>query len=180
MECAEQEILQGFRKGDPESFRYIYDTFYVSVYLKANRYLKSEEEAKDIRARCFTKFWELHGRLEFNSMGDVYAWLNKTVSNSCIDFLRRQNLARTKTKIIYSKWVENDKEIYEADEKEAAIIERLLKQIDQLPPKFKQVLKMRWLNDLKFREIAEQLGADVSTIKKRYARAITLLKRTLI
>ena len=71
----------------------------------------------------------------------------------------------------------NDTYAFEASDKEAAILERLLKQIEQLPTNVKQVFKMHWLNNLKFREIAEQMGADISTIKKRYSRALTILKK---
>jgi len=177
----EKQILMELSQGSPSAFEFIYNKFYVRMYIEANRYIRSEEDAKDIRSKCFIKLWELRNKLQFDSMGALFSWLRVTVSNSCVDFLRSQSIKRGKEpEVIVNYWQEHNSEVFEASEKEAVILERLLKQIDRLPPKFKQVFKMRWLNDLKFREIAEQLGADVSTIKKRYARAITLIKRTLI
>jgi RNA polymerase sigma-70 factor (ECF subfamily) len=111
-------------------------------------------------------------------MGALFSWLRTTVSNSCIDFLRKENIREAKeADVITHYWQEHYNDTFEASDKEAVILERLLKQIDQLPPKFKQVFKMRWLLDLKFREISEQIGADISTVKKRYSRALTLLRK---
>ncbi len=178
VENTERNILLAFSKGSPAAFENIYNRFYVRMYIEANRYIRSEEDARDIRSKCFMKLWEMHEKLEFDSMGAVFSWLRTTISNSCVDYLRSISIREKKyEEAIYRYHQDNDTDIFEASDKEAAILERLLKQIEQLPPNVKQVFKMRWLNDLKFREIAEQLGADISTIKKRYSRALTILKK---
>ena len=179
-EQTDKEILVAFSQGNPLAFEHIYNRFYTNIFLVAHRYILSEEDAKDIRSRCFIKLWELHDKLEFDSMGALFSWLRTTITNSCFDYLRSIAIRESKQpEIINRYWQDNQTEIFEASDKEAIIIERLLKQIDQLPPKFKEVFKMRWLRDLKFREIADELNADVSTIKKRYARAVILLKRNI-
>jgi RNA polymerase sigma-70 factor (ECF subfamily) len=171
-------ILLAFSKGSPVAFEHIYNRFYVRIYIEANRYIRSEEDAKDIRSKCFIKLWELRDKLKFESMGALFSWLRVTVSNSCIDYLRMisvRKLKREEISLYFSEY--NDISAFEVSDKEAIILERLLKQIDLLPVNVKVVFKMRWLNDLKFKEIAEALDADISTIKKRYARALTILRK---
>lgn len=177
-ENLDRNILREFSKGSPKAFENIYNRFYVRMHIEANRYIRSEEDAKDIRSKCFMKLWELHEKLEFDSMGALFSWLRVTINNSCVDFLRRTSIREKKyEEAIHRYHQDNEKDIFEAGDKEAIILERLLKQIELLPPNVKRVFKMRWLNDLKFREIAELLGVEVSTIKKRYSRALTILKK---
>lgn len=179
--CQEKEILYELSKGSHWAFEHIYNRFHTQIFVVAHRYIRSEDEAKDIRSKCFTKLWELREKLEFDSMGALFSWLRTIASNSCIDFLRKENIREAKElDIITHYWQEHYNDTFESSDKEAVILDRLLKQIDQLPPKFKQVFKMRWLNDLKFREISDQIGADISTVKKRYARALTLLRKCVL
>ncbi|AEW01017.1 hypothetical protein A4D02_13755 [Niastella koreensis] len=179
-EQTDKEILVAFSQGNPLAFEHIYKRFHTNIFLVAHRYIRSEEDAKDIRSKCFCKLWELHEKLEFDSMGALFSWLRASITNSCIDYLRSISIRESKRpEIVKRYWQDNETDLFEASDKEAIIIERLLKEIDQLPPKFKEVFKMRWLHDLKFREIAEELEIDVSTIKKRYSRAVVLLKRNI-
>lgn len=179
-EQTDKEILEAFAQGSALAFKHIYNRFYTNIFLVAHRYIRSEEDAKDIRSKCFIKLWEQHDKLSFDTMGAIFSWLRATITNSCIDYLRSITIRESKRpEIIKRYWQDNEVEVFEASDKEALILERLLKEIDQLPPKVKEVFKMRWLRDLKFREIAEELNTDVSTIKKRYARAVILLKRNI-
>lgn len=177
-ERLEKEILLEFSKGSVSAFEKIYNRFHTRMYIEAHRHIKSEDDAKDIRSKCFIKLWELREQLHFESMGALFCWLRANIIHSCIDLSRSISIREVKqTEVIFKYWQDNHPDIFEASDKEAIILERLLKQIEELPPKFKVVFKMRWLDDLKFREIAEKLNADLSTIKKRYARALILLRK---
>jgi RNA polymerase sigma-70 factor, ECF subfamily len=179
-EQTDKEILVAFSQGNPSAFEHIYNRFYTNIFLVAHRYIHSEEDAKDIRSKCFIKLWEQRDALNFDTMGALFSWLRTTITNSCFDYLRSISIRQSKQpEIVKRYWQDNDIELFEASDKEAIILERLLKQIEGLPPKLKVVFKKRWLGDLKFREIAEELNTDVSTIKKRYARALVLLKRNI-
>jgi RNA polymerase sigma-70 factor (ECF subfamily) len=179
-EQTDKEILVAFSQGSPLAYEYIYKRFHTNIFLVAHRYIRSDDDAKDLRSKCFIKLWEQRDILRFETMGALFSWLRTTISHSCIDYLRSISIRESKqSEIVLRYWQDNHTEVFEASDKEAIILERLLKQIEQLPLKFKVVFKMRWLDDLKFREIAEELGADISTIKKRYARAVVLLKKNI-
>jgi RNA polymerase sigma-70 factor, ECF subfamily len=179
-EQTDKEILVAFSQGNSSAFEHIYNRFHTNIFLVAHRYIRSEEEAKDIRSKCFIKLWEHRDTLSFDTMGALFSWLRTTITNSCFDYLRSVSMRESKQpEIVKRYWQDNGIELFEASDKEAIILERLMKQIEELPPKVKEVFKKRWLGELKFREIAEELNTDVSTIKKRYARAIVLLKRNI-
>lgn len=176
----DKEIIAAILEGDGKAFEMIYDRFHTHVFLLAKRYVHSEEDAKDIRSNCFIKLWELRSTLSFDNMAALYGWLRSIATHSCIDYLRKTSTRKEKKEeVIYEYLSAENVDAFEVEDKEALILDRLLKQIEQLPPNVKQVFKMRWLRELKYTEIAQELGADVSTIKKRYARAITLLKKSI-
>lgn len=176
----DKQILTAFAQGDPIAFERIYKRFHTRIFVVASRYVHCEEDAKDIRAKGFIKLWELREGLKFENMGALFSWLRSTITNSCIDHLRRVTIRKSKQPDVIAHWApEDDRVIFEASDKEAIILERLQKEIELLPPKCKEVFTMRWQGDLKFREIAAALSTDVSTIKKRYARAAFLLRSSI-
>lgn len=172
----DQEILLSLKNGNAYAFELVYQRYHTHVYLLANKCLKSEEDAKDVRANCFTKLWEAHDKLLFKNMNALYGWLRNTAFNNCIDQIRRTKIRAGKEPQLQAEILAEGKEIFEATDKEAAVINRAINKIEALPLKFKQVFKMRCYDELKFIEIAQLLGADVSTVKKRYARALKLIK----
>ena len=54
---------------------------------------------------------------------------------------------------------------------------RLAAAIARLPPDFREVLILREMEDLSYREIAEATGAPIGTVMSRLARARALLKQ---
>lgn len=174
-----RSTLVEFSRGSPEAFEKIYNNFQAFVFVTASRLLRSDADAKDMRSKCFLKLWEQRGKLHFETLGHLFTWLKVCVHNNCVDHLRSVAIRQSKQPEVESRfWEENEiEEIFEVSDKEAVILERLLKQINQLPPRFRVVFKLRWLDDLKFREIAAILKTDISTIKKRYARALVLLRK---
>ena len=52
----------------------------------------------------------------------------------------------------------------------------MLRLIAQLPDAFREVIVLREINDLSYREIADVTGAPVGTVMSRLARARALLR----
>lgn len=177
----DKEILEAFSEGSAQAFEVIYNRYFGNVFFIARRYLKSDEYAKDARSNTFMKLWQLRNNLEFGNMESLYGWLARTTVHNCIDTLRKYSTKYEKNVDIdylldEYEVEDNVKDIFEVSDKEAAIIERLLKRLESLDPKFRIVFKMRCFDELKFIEISQQLHTDLSTVKKRYARAVKLLR----
>jgi len=176
------KTLKNFNKGDARAFEKVYNDYYTVAFLVALKYTHDEEEAKDMRSECFAKLWQLSGTMCFQTPAQLATWVRHTIRNNCIDHLRHVNIYNKKKDHIllrYIQEIQQQPEVFEAIDKEAAIIERLYHGIEALPNHHKQVFKLRWLGDLKFIEISTALKVELSTVKKRYARALFLLKQFL-
>jgi len=113
-------------------------------------------------------------------MAEVYGWLRSTAANRCVDLTRSAKIRESKTPYITDYYTNHSPDLFELDDKKAAIIERLMERVNKLPERNKNIFLMRCFDGLKFKEIAAILNKDISTIKKRYARAIEIIKKDIM
>ena len=69
----------------------------------------------------------------------------------------------------------NPEEIFVAAE-EKALVERL---VSTLPPLYREVLTLRYTEELTFDEIGKVLGKSLNTVKSQHRRAIIALRALL-
>jgi len=106
-------------------------------------------------------------------------WLFTIAKNTCFDFLRKKR----KNLILNAENLEIVADLapslLEKMEKES-LLEKLKKEIENLPFKMKEVINLHYNFGLNFREISEILGEPVNTVKSRHKRAISKLKRSIL
>lgn len=177
-ELPDNDVLNAFSRGDARAFEFIFYNYHAYLFALARRYLEYHD-AEDICSKCFMRLWESREGLQFNSMPALYGWLRTTARNSCLDYLERLSTRKSGQKIIIASLQHDPEAIYETIEKEVFILNRLREEIRQLPADSRQVFEMRWLGNMKFHEIAAKLHIDISTIQKRHAKAIKMLRTKL-
>jgi RNA polymerase sigma factor (sigma-70 family) len=113
--------------------------------------------------RAFRFFNGFHG-------GDSRAWLLKIVRNTCYTWLRKNR----PTEIIY----ELDEDRHEAvtGDPEAVLQENIDKQflrklLDALPPAYREIIVLRDLEGLSYKEISSVTDLPLGTVMSRLARA---------
>lgn len=129
----------------------------------------SYEVAQDIVQDVFIKFYENSRHL--SAANNVKAYLLKTISNACIDYLRKNG----KIQFVAIEHVE--KEL--TDENEERCISEFLR-IDEilynLPAEQAEILRLKFVDSLNFVEISELLDVNINTVKSRYKYAIEKLR----
>jgi RNA polymerase sigma-70 factor (ECF subfamily) len=113
--------------------------------------------------------------------GDGRAWLLAIVRNTCHDWLRRNRPASSTTPF--------DEELHTpaaaGESAEQALLrvvdrERLRSALASLPASWREVLVMRELEGLSYKEIAEVAGIPLGTVMSRLARARARLQEQLL
>ncbi len=133
----------------------------------------AEDMVQEAYLRAFKAFDGYHG-------GDSRAWLLTIVRNTCYTWLQRNHTAAFN--------VEFDEDRYQADcetgSPERLFLEKvdretLRQAMDELPVEFREVIVLRELEDLSYKEIALIARVPLGTVMSRLARARQRLQKSL-
>jgi len=138
--------------------------------------LRSREDAEDVvqeaMLRAFRFFRGFHG-------GDARAWLLQIVRNSCYSWLEKHRAAELSVEF------EEERHPDSSGNPESLAIagdnrERLARAIEDLPPRFREVLVLRELEGCSYKEIAAVTAIPIGTVMSALARARRRLQQSLL
>jgi len=147
-----------------------------AAYNLARWLVKNGSDAEDLVQEAYLRAWK--GFFAFRG-GDARCWLLAIVRNTCYTWLRECRRYEP---------VEFDEAVH-SDEVQTADPERLLAQqatrrtvenaLEELPAEFREVIVLRELEGLSYKEIGEIAGVPMGTVMSRLARARTRLQLRL-
>lgn len=158
---------------DYTSFRIFFNSYYgrlcAYVFSIINDYAASE----DIVQELFIRFWNDRDKIKVSE--NVTAYLFKASRNTALNYIRgKSNREKSHQNIIFQDIV-IDRDFLEEEE----FISSLHACIETLPERSRQVFKMNRIDGLKQKEIAEQLGTSLKTIKNQLWKSLQYLKSCL-
>ncbi|WBL23007.1 RNA polymerase sigma-70 factor [Zunongwangia sp. HRR-M8] len=170
------ELLISLKKGDENTFGYIFDAFYEKLLAFTIGYTKDKAVAEDIVQQSFIKLWEKRKNLAEDTVIDAY--LFTLCRNNFIDRYRKERNTILLTDELYLESVLESES--ESDEKTAYKKQLLHKAITKLPEKCKEVFLLKQNENLRNKEIAAYLKISEKTVEDHISRAMRLLRRELL
>ena len=177
-------LIKRALKGDQKAFKRLRMKYFDAIYNAIYRMVRDKEEVTDLTQEAFIKAFT-----SLASFNDEYAfstWLFKIATNNSIDYIRRKRLQTFSIdKPIESKDSDYTFEIpdstYEADgELISSQRKKLLDDaIGSLPPRYRQVIILRHVEEKEYQEIAKLLKLPLGTVKAHIFRARELLYKKL-
>jgi len=141
-------------------FKKLFDSYFPSLCVFANKFLKNEDAVKDIVQEVFLRIWNKIDEFESEKSMKVYFYL--ATKNACFDYLKKEKRTQKLRSIDESTDIEDKAVINEILREETY---RMLEgAIGQLPEKARQVIRLN-LNGYTNKEIAEELNVTVNTVK---------------
>lgn len=181
----EQELVAAARRGDQNAFGQLVADNQAMVYSLAYRMTGHADDAEDLAQEAFLNAWR--GLDKFRGQSSFSTWLYRLTSNVCVDFLRKKKrrgeLSMTleedgeeerQADITDERW--SPQEEVERQETREAVRQGLA----ALSPDHREVLLLRELEGLSYREIGQRLGLEEGTVKSRIARGRLALRDYLI
>lgn len=161
-------------KDDEEAFRSLFLEFFSSLCVFAHRHIDDWDTCEDIVQDTFFKIWKNRKSIEINS--SCRNFLITSVRNSCIDYLRKQDLIR--------EWQEKEiqeKAKYPLDDLYSRIEleQMLLKALAKLPENIRNVFELNRFEGKSYKEIAELQGVSVKTVESHISKALRILRTEL-
>jgi RNA polymerase sigma-70 factor (ECF subfamily) len=155
-------------EGDLERFERVVLPFLDDAYTLARYLLRDEHDAQDVvqeaSLRALRYFDGYHG-------GDPRAWLLSIVRNCSLTWRQRR-----KTEHAMHVSDASDIPLASGSEADSAAVEsservRVQRAIDALPDEFREVILLREIQDMSYREIGDVVGVPIGTVMSRIARA---------
>jgi RNA polymerase sigma-70 factor (ECF subfamily) len=135
-------------------------------YRLAYSYVRNKENALDIVQDAILKALSSIDRLEETAY--LKTWFYRIIVNTSIDFIRKhQRITVMDDDILGIHLPQLEDDIIDMDLHDA---------IDQLPPKYRSLIILRFFEDLKIDEIAVVMDENVNTIKTRLYAALKKLR----
>ena len=166
--------------GDIEAFKALFDAYFNALYRFALRYLRSPEEAKDLVHDVFLQVWRHRKRIGLER--DLRTYLYATARNQALDRLKHRRVEdrfaqKREGEVSSAESTESTDAQQDLELRElAATMQRA---IDTLPPRQREVLRLRWQEQLSYEEIAERLDISAKTVAVHLSRGLRHLREAL-
>ena len=170
-------INRALDSGDPKAYNELMKLYRDPIYFMLYEKVGDQELAKDLTIEALGKaFKKLH---LYTPEYAFSTWLYTVARNNCIDYLRKHKLP---TISIDKMMLDEDGKRNTFDLKskdpnpEKLMIKKqriaILRQIvDQLKPKYRDLVKLRYFKELSYEEIAELLDLPIGTVKAQLFRS---------
>ena len=162
-------------------FEELYKVYAPRLIYYAGRYVDSDT-AEDLVQDIYMKLWQkrLFSKMEEKSLK---SYLYHSVQNACLDLLRHQEVEGDYVQSMTLKWqIEG---IYYNDNPEWLLgdderMPRVLREIQKLPEKCREIFMMSYMEERKTAEIAKMLEVSPRTVEAQLYKALKTLRGALI
>ncbi len=183
MDEDEKNLVEKSAGGDIDAFETLIQSHQKKVYNIALRMTKNPEDAQELSQDAFVRAFIAIKK--FRGDSSFATWLYRITMNVCTDFLRKRNKASVIS--IEQSVYESQQTMQLADNEpgpdeisEKNQLKKLVKEaMDLLPPEHREVLILRDLLDMTYKDIANTLSINEGTIKSRINRARENLKKVI-
>lgn len=143
------------------------DRFYRFAY----RYMKNPDVSIDVVQEAIVKALENIHTLRNKEY--LKTWFYRILINECLTNIRKNK------KIVFLEQYDEVPYIDSTTDKKV-LADIVFKAIDNLDPKYKTIILLRFYEDMMISDIAEVLKININTVKSRLYRALDMLKNELI
>lgn len=163
-------IIEEIKKQNRKVFKNLFNRHYKELVLHANRYLFDQDSSEDVVQEVFIYIWENADKLKIET--SLRGYLFVMVRNRCFNFLKSIKITDRSEYLEFNIDFITDYVFDSAEEDDKKIIyHQILKIVDTLPEKMQQVVKLKFLHNYKYSEIATELGVSINTVKTQLKRA---------
>lgn len=168
------------KANDSDAFAELYSLTYNKVYNYTRHYLKDHELAQDALQEVY--ILALKNLHKLNDPTLFIAWLNRITFHVCYDMHQKYHLGDSQPfdvnaleQIANAPSADSPEEIYSKKENRELVNQAL----ESLPFHEKELLIMRYYNNMKLDEIASSIGISLSSVKRHLLSAQKELKKRL-
>lgn len=183
------ELIVSAIHGDGLAFTALWDTYIDDLRSFIRGMMKHLDSlvVDDICSRSFEKAFRQIGSYD-PSRSQFFTWLRVIAKNTALDLVEQEKRLHPHNRVVYlddtssqiSDFVDNIDDMSDTPldsiikNEDAAVKEGY---IEHLPELYREVARMRMLDGMQYKEIAEALDMELNTVRTRIRRAKALMEK---
>lgn len=183
MNEAEQFIISRLKSGDNDAYKYVFEHHYPYLCHVAAQYLHDDFMAEATVGDVIFHLWQARAQLDVRS--SLRGYLLRAVRNRCLDQLKYRH-----DSVEIGEFADSDEAVpasalgAEGNSPLGILIEKELeleisRAVDSLPEECRRVFIKSRFERKKYREIAQELGLSMNTVKYHMKNALDFMEQRL-
>ena len=176
-------LLINYRSGDSSSFKILFLRHKQRIFNYVNSKVLNVDISNDILQDTFIKVFKIIRKGSYNEQGKFLPWVLRISHNLVMDHFRKVK----RSKMIYEKDLYKQLSCTKScensfDEKiisDKTLSKTLNTMIDTLPQSQKEIIKLRFFENLSFKEIALMNDISINTALGRVRYSLNNLRKTM-
>jgi len=183
-QLTDDELVELYEKGNNCAFEILLTRYKSKVYSYIYLIVRNKELTEDIFQDTFIKAIATIQQGRYVASGKFLGWVNRIAHNLIIDYFRREKNENTFSADSVDYDIINNVKLSEKSFEDIISNEQILSDvvrlIDYLPKSQQSVVRMRFFEDLSFKEIAEKTNVSINTALGRMRYALLNMRRIAI
>ncbi len=160
---------------DPAAFEQFFKSTVAALCAYSWRIVKDRQAAEDIVQEFFSRLWQQRNGLQIQISPQRYAF--RAVHNASLNYLRDNKLV---SEDHLPEELPADEDPVEQELLLQDRVQQLERAIASLPPQCRMVFEKVCLEQRKYKEVAEELGISVFTVRNQVSKAYDILRNNII
>lgn len=171
----EENLIVHLQNGDENAFSFLLEKYHHQLCIYAKCLTKDHDQAEDIVQNVFIRTWELRERL--NDKLSLKSFLYRSTYNEFIDQYRKRKSVITLEK----KYIEVIDKLVDDNDSERlnALLAAVKLEIENLPPRCKEVFILSKKEGLTNLEISEYMNISIKAVEAQITKAFVQLRKKM-
>ncbi len=171
-----KQLIIDAQNGESYSFHQLVALHDEKIMVLAYQLMKNKQDAEDLYQEAFVKAYKNIRSFRFES--SFYTWLYRITVNTALNTKRKMSHMHTQEPIENYDPIENIPEPGSVN-KHSEINRAIKAAADELPEKQRTVFILKYLQDMKIKDISSIMDIGEGTVKKYLFRAMEKMRRQL-
>jgi len=180
-QLTDEQLVKKYEDGNNEAFEILLSRYKSKVYSYIFVIVRNKEITEDIFQDTFIKAITTIQQGRYVESGKFLGWINRIAHNLIIDYFRREKNENTISADGLEYEVFNTSKLSEKSVEDVISNEQVMldivRLIDYLPTSQQKVIRMRFFEDLSFKDIADKTNVSINTALGRMRYALMNMRR---
>ena len=170
----EEHLIEKAKSGDKEAFGVLYKTYFPRIYRYCRANIYRDDLASDICQETFMKVWKALPTFNKRANGTFQAFVYKVARNIIIDLSRKKK----EFSLTFYEDIQTEDDLIEKMHRSESI-DKVKKVLAKLSEKDRQILILRYFEDMSHKDTAKVIGIREGALRVRTIRLLKKLKETM-